>query len=184
MNNTYDNATLGTQIKILGTNASAFVNSINSANIYGVTANVSSSKINIIVSIQGSFNFYETDTKDTPLANAGIQSGSYDTSSAGILENEASGTLNTENNINMSSDGNLTVITGSISNPTFEMDSYFSIGFNWNAILNAMPKNQRRLFKLMYIASPERQKVGTPSYRILNVYAGTTSPVKGHPWTT
>jgi hypothetical protein len=183
MNNTYDNATLGAQIKILGTNASAFVNSINSANIYGVTANVSSSKINIIVSIPGSFNIYETDTKDTPLANAGIQSGSYDTSS-GTLEDEASDALTTENNINMSTDGNLTVITGSISNPTFEMDSYFSIGSNWNAILNAMPKNQRRLLKLMYIAAPERQKVGTPSYRILNVYAGTTSPVKGHPWTT
>lgn len=56
------------------------------------------------------------------------------------------------------------------------------LGTNWNSILNALPKNQRGLYKLTHIAEPERQKVGTPSFRILNVYAGTHSPTVGHPW--
>jgi hypothetical protein len=55
---------------------------------------------------------------------------------------------------------------------------------NWNVILNALPKNERRLYKLVHIAQVERQKVGTPSYRRLNYYIGTVSPVIGHPWGT
>lgn len=54
----------------------------------------------------------------------------------------------------------------------------------WNPILNALPQNQRGAYKCANIAQVERQKVGTPSYRILNVYVGTVSPVVGHPWTT
>lgn len=56
---------------------------------------------------------------------------------------------------------------------------------SWNAILNALPKNQRKDYKLSHIAGPERQKVGTNSYRPYNQYSspGTHSPTVGHPWT-
>lgn len=58
------------------------------------------------------------------------------------------------------------------------------LGKNWNEILNALPKSERRLYKLTMIAALERQKMGTPSYRILNeiIGNGTFSPTVGHPW--
>lgn len=40
--------------------------------------------------------------------------------------------------------------------------------------------------KLLYVSEPERQAVGTPSYRIYNVFTTwadrTVSPVIGRPW--
>jgi hypothetical protein len=47
----------------------------------------------------------------------------------------------------------------------------------WNATLNALPKSQRGAYKCQNIAQVERQKVGTNSYRVNNVWDG-----KG--WTT
>jgi hypothetical protein len=52
----------------------------------------------------------------------------------------------------------------------------------WNPILNALPKSQRREFKETMIAQPNRQMVGTPMYRVLNVFVDTVSPTVGHPW--
>jgi hypothetical protein len=158
MNNTFKNAVSGSAITINGTTKTAFVNSINSANIYGVTANITSGNINIIYNAPGPFYLTETDNINKPLATAGIKTGKYGVNS------------------------NITIISGTIPNPTFSSSSVFSIGTNWNAILNSLPKSQRRLFKLIHIAQPERQKIGTPSYRILNVYIGTVSPTQGHPW--
>jgi hypothetical protein len=157
-NNTYNNAIGGIPITINGTNASAFVNSINSANIYGITANVSSNKVNIIYANPGPFYINETDIIDHPLANAGIGTGEYITLS------------------------NITVISGNVSNPTFNTNSYFGLGINWNSILNSLPQSSRKAFKCLYIASPERQAVGTNGYRILNIFANTVSPTIGHPW--
>ena len=56
----------------------------------------------------------------------------------------------------------------------------------FNATLNALPKDQRRDYKLTNIAAVDRQQVGTPSYRTLNQYTspGTVSPAVGHPWTS
>jgi hypothetical protein len=54
----------------------------------------------------------------------------------------------------------------------------------WNPILNALPQDQRGYFKLSQIASPERQKLGTNSFRPLNVVGNTHSPLTGHPWIT
>lgn len=55
----------------------------------------------------------------------------------------------------------------------------------WNATLNALPKSQRKDYKLQNIAAPERQKKGTNSYRPYNQYTspGTHSPTTGHPYT-
>lgn len=53
-------------------------------------------------------------------------------------------------------------------------------GSNWNDILDALPKNQRGPYKLQYIAQIERQKIGTPSFRILDVYDSTLP--QGRPW--
>lgn len=54
----------------------------------------------------------------------------------------------------------------------------------WNPTLNDLPKDERGYYKLSQIASPERKKVGTNSFRPLNVVANTVSPSTGHPWTT
>ncbi|VVC05063.1 Uncharacterised protein [uncultured archaeon] len=54
----------------------------------------------------------------------------------------------------------------------------------WNPTLNTLPQNERGYYKLSQIAAPERQKIGTNSYRPLNVVANTVSPTVGHPWTT
>ena len=54
----------------------------------------------------------------------------------------------------------------------------------WNPTLNALPQNQRGYYKLSHIAAPNRQSVGQPYYRVLNVVANTTSPSVGNPWTT
>lgn len=53
----------------------------------------------------------------------------------------------------------------------------------WNPILNALPKAERGPYKLLNIAQPERQKVGTNSFRILNVYS-ITAPLATKPWIT
>jgi hypothetical protein len=64
------------------------------------------------------------------------------------------------------------------------MNNTYKDGGVWNAALNALPKSQRKLYKLTQIAEVERKKVGTPSFRILNniVGDGTVCPVNGHPW--
>lgn len=154
-NNTFNNVINGIQISLNGNTANAFINSVNSANVYGIIANISSNKINIICSNPGPFYLNESDKTNTPLANAGIVTGKYNSS---------------------------TVITGSINNPTFNNSSYFNIGINWNSILNSFPKSQRKLFKEIYIAKQERQKVGSNSYRKLNIYTGSVSPTSCHPW--
>lgn len=58
-------------------------------------------------------------------------------------------------------------------------------GNNWNEILNALPKSERGAYKLANIASLERKKFGTNSFRPLDVYTppGTVSPTTGQPWT-
>ena len=159
-NNSYGNAILGTQINITGTNAASFASSINLAGLYGITANVSANKVNIICAVPGPFNLTESDIIDTPLANVGIAPGTYGANS------------------------NLTILAGSVASPTINVSSHFNIGINWNSVLNSLPKSQRKAFKCIHIAQPERQKTGTPSYRPLNVYDGAVSPVAGHPWTT
>lgn len=55
-------------------------------------------------------------------------------------------------------------------------------GSNWNQILNALPKNQRKAFKCSMIAQPMRQASGTPMFRPLNIFSDTVSPIIGHPW--
>lgn len=62
------------------------------------------------------------------------------------------------------------------------MNNTYNDGGKWNKALNALPQNQRGAYKCANIAQVERQKIGTPSYRILNVYINTHSPVVGHPW--
>jgi hypothetical protein len=54
----------------------------------------------------------------------------------------------------------------------------------WNTALNALPKSERRLYKLTMIAALERQKIGTPSYNPFNVIIGngTFSPIIHRPW--
>ena len=54
-----------------------------------------------------------------------------------------------------------------------------------NAIFNALTKAQRRDRKLGVIAAPDRQAVGTNSYRPYNQYTspGTVSPTEPHPFT-
>ncbi len=157
-NNTYKNATGGIPVLITGTNTSAFINAINSANIYGITSNISLGNINIIAAVPGPFYLSETDSVNTPLAKAGIAAQEYGVGS------------------------NLTIISGTIPNAAFNANSFFGIGINWNAILNQLPQNQRGIFKCIHIASPERQTIGSNGYRPLNIYAGTHSPVQGHPW--
>jgi hypothetical protein len=159
-NNTYKNAILGSSVYINGVNSSAFIDGITTANIYNITANITSNCVSIICAVPGPFNLTEVDTINTPLANAGILPGTYGANS------------------------NLTIITGNIANPEFSNNSFFKIGTNWNAILNQLPKRQRGEFKLIHIAQPERQKAGTNSYRKLNIYAETVSPVNSHPWST
>lgn len=159
-NNTYNNTVSGIQVNVGGTTAAAFASAINSANIFGVTANVSSGNINIIYAFPGPVYISETDKVNTPFANAGITAGEYGKTANGF------------------------VISGTKPNPTFGTSSFFNIGINWNSILNSFPQSQRKFVKLLWIAEQERQKVGTPSYRILNVFANTVSPTQGHPWTT
>ena len=121
---------------------------------------MTANKINIIYANPGPFYINETDTKNTPLANAGIKTGEYGISS------------------------NLTVISGNVASPSFNANSYFSLGVNWNSIINAMPKSARRAFKCSNIATPERKAVGTIGFRSLNNFANTHSPTAGHPWST
>ena len=158
MNNTYNNAISGILVVVGGNTAASFANAINTANIYGVTANVVSGNININYSVPGPIFISEIDTVNTPLANAGITSGKY---GAGVSS---------------------FTITGTKTNPTFNATSKFGLGINWNAILNAVPKAQRRNLKEIWIAQQERKKVGTPSYRVLHNFIDTKSPVVGHPW--
>ncbi len=54
----------------------------------------------------------------------------------------------------------------------------------WNPTLNALPQDERGYFKLANIAAPNRQSVGEPYFRVLNVVANTHSPSTGHPWQT
>jgi hypothetical protein len=158
MNNTYNNAKGGIKVSITGNSATSFANAVNNANIFGVTANVTSGNINIIYSVPGPIFINETDAIDTPLANAGIVAGEYGFGATSF------------------------VISGTKPNPTFNSNSYFGLGINWNAILNSYPQSQRRFIKEIWIAQLERQKVGTPSYRPLNVFINTVSPTIGHPW--
>lgn len=161
MNNTYNNIREGIQVTVNGTTISNIATSINNANIYGVTANVSSNgNLNIIYNVPGPFFIAETDTIDTPLANVGVIAGEYGQNS------------------------NYTIISGTISSGNIANGSYFGLGINWNSILNSVPQSQRKSLKEIWIAQQERQKVGTPSYRNLNVYIGSVSPAVGHPWTT
>ena len=60
----------------------------------------------------------------------------------------------------------------------------YNDGGKWNKALNALPKDQRGYYKLSVIAAVERQKMGTNSFRPLNVVANTHSPQTGHPWQT
>jgi hypothetical protein len=60
----------------------------------------------------------------------------------------------------------------------------FNPATNWNVILNAMPKANRRNYKEVTVAQANRQQIGTPMYRKLNVFDNSVSPVQGHPWTT
>ena len=61
----------------------------------------------------------------------------------------------------------------------------YSYQQSFNATLNALPKDQRRDYKLANIAAVDRQQVGTPSYREYNQYTspGTVAPAEGRPWT-
>jgi hypothetical protein len=59
-----------------------------------------------------------------------------------------------------------------------------TLGINWNALLNALPKADRKAFKCSTVAQPMRQATGTPMYRPLNVFNNSVSPTVGHPWTT
>ena len=161
MNNTFNNASLGSKIIVTGTTASAMASAINSASIYGVSALTINNKVVITSIANGPFNITETDSINTPLANVGISSATYGNATS-----------------------NLTVINGNVSNPSFSTGSSFYIGTNWNSILNALPKASRKAFKCIYIAQVERRKVGTNSYRILNTFSNTVSPVSGHPWST
>ncbi len=158
MNNTYLNSSVGTIINISGNNAVSFISSINSSNVIGVTANISSNVINIICSVPGPFEVSEVDAVDTPLLSAGIVPGKYGNTSG------------------------ITIISGTVMNPTFNANSFFSIGTNWNSILNSMPKSLRRAWKNIFISQPEREKIGTNSYRELNFYTGSKSPILGRPW--
>ena len=56
---------------------------------------------------------------------------------------------------------------------------------NHNAILNALPKDQRAAYKLANIAAIEKQQVGTNSYRPYNQFSapGTVAPTEGRPMT-
>jgi len=54
----------------------------------------------------------------------------------------------------------------------------------WNATINALPKADRRDFKLIEICQLNRQDRVHGGYRILNVFVDSYSPVVGHPWTT
>lgn len=54
----------------------------------------------------------------------------------------------------------------------------------WNRALNALPKNERAAYKETMVAQVNRQYIGTPMYRKLNVWVNTHSPTVGHPWTT
>jgi hypothetical protein len=54
----------------------------------------------------------------------------------------------------------------------------------WNPTLNALPQDERGYYKLSVIAAPNRQSVGEPYFRVLNVVANSVSPSTGHPWTT
>jgi hypothetical protein len=155
-NNTYNNAINGIPITILGTNIVSFASSINSSNIYGITANVVSNKINIINNNPGKFYINESDAVHTPLANVGITIGSY---------------------------SNACVISGNVANPTIANNSQFSIGVNWNAILNSLPKASRKAFKCANIASVERKASGI-GHRTLNNFANTHSPTASHPWSS
>ena len=157
-NNTYNNVNGGIKIAIGGSNANAFITAINSANIYGVSANVTSGNINIIYNVPGPIKIVETDIINTPLANAGIRTGEY------------------------GSGANSFVITGTNANATFNSNSYFGIGINWNSILNSVSQSNRRFIKEIWVAQQERQKIGTPSYRPLNVFINSVSPQPGHPW--
>ena len=58
----------------------------------------------------------------------------------------------------------------------------YNDGGLWNRLLNSLPKDQRRDYKEKNIAQVNRQYIGTPMFRILNIYANTHSPVNGHPW--
>ena len=57
-------------------------------------------------------------------------------------------------------------------------------GVVWNPTLNALPQDERGYYKLSHIAAPNRQSIGEPYFRILNVVANTVSPSVGQPWTT
>lgn len=160
MNNTYSNSIGGINVAVGGTTATSFAAAINAANIYGVTANVSGGKINIIYSVPGPIKMVERDSVDTPLANAGISTSEFGSGVSSF------------------------VVPGTIANPTFGSNSYFGLGINWNAILNSMPQNERGPFKEIWIAQPERQDQNTAGFRPLNVWANTHSPQTGQPWQT
>jgi hypothetical protein len=75
------------------------------------------------------------------------------------------------------------VINIAMANNTYQ--NVALLGINWNEILNALPQSERGAYKLANIASPERQKFGTNSFRPLDVFnaPGTVSPMTGQPWT-
>ena len=53
-----------------------------------------------------------------------------------------------------------------------------------NGISTHLPKSERRDLKLITIAEPKRQTVGTIGYRGYNIYIspGTFAPILPHPW--
>jgi hypothetical protein len=59
----------------------------------------------------------------------------------------------------------------------------YSYQQSFNATLNALPKDQRRDYKLANIAAVDRQQVGTDSYRPYNQYTspGEVAPTVGRP---
>jgi hypothetical protein len=61
----------------------------------------------------------------------------------------------------------------------------YSYQTSFNATLDALPKSQRRDYKLTNIAKVDRQQVGTNSYRPYNQYTspGTVAPTVGRPMT-
>lgn len=160
-NSTFNNAKGGINVAIGGTTVAAMASAINGANLFGITANTTSNKININYAVPGPVLIVETDLVHTPLANAGIVPGEYGTGN-----------------------GVPFFIAGTVANPTFNASSYFGLGINWNAILNSVPQNERGPLKEIQIAQNERQNTQAGGFRKLNVWVNTKSPVQGHPWTT
>lgn len=70
--------------------------------------------------------------------------------------------------------------------PSLTLNTTMSYSYqqSFNATLDALPKADRRAYKLENIAEVDRQQVGTNSYRPYNQFTdpGTTSPTVGRPW--